>query len=402
MTYELWLGVRYLFAKRREQFISIIAALSIGGVALGVAALIVVLSVMSGFDHDMTEKLISINAHVIVDAPHGIERSDELMRELSAMDHVVGVSPFVTGQAILQLPSKAFFGVLVRGIDAARDARVSQLANYVIIGHLPATDDEAVIGTELSAALQVGPGDRVKLLSPADGKPHELRISGIFRSGMYEYDVSLVGVTLTNAQALYGLKNAVSGLGVKLDAIERAAEMKQRIEQRLGPAYTVKTWTELNPALFGALRVEKIVMFVILALIIVVAALNIVSMLIMIVMEKTKDIGILRTLGATGGSVALLFLSQGCVIGFVGIGLGLVGGIALAQHLNAVVAWIERTFHVALFPSTVYYLDHIPTQINSADVTRVVVAAFLLAMLAGTYAAIRAARLSPVDALRYE
>jgi len=402
MRYELWLGVRYLFAKRREQFISIIAALSIGGVALGVAALIVVLSVMSGFDHDMTEKLISINAHVIVDAPQGLERSDEVMREISAMDHVVGVSPFVSGQAILQLPSKAFFGVLVRGIDVARDARVSQLANYLVIGRLPATNEEAVIGTELSAALQVGPGDRLKLISPADGKPHELQISGIFRSGMYEYDISLVGVTLARAQSIYGLKNAVSGVGVKLDAVERSPDMQRLIERQLGPAYTVKTWMELNPALFGALRVEKVVMFVILALIIVVAALNIVSMLIMIVMEKTKDIGILRTLGATGGSVALLFLFQGCIIGFVGICLGLAGGVALAQHLNAVVAWIERTFHVALFPPTVYYLDHIPTQINGPDVVRVALAAFLLAMLAGTYAAIRAARLSPVDALRYE
>lgn len=401
MRYELWLGVRYLFAKRREQFISIIAALSIGGVALGVAALIVVLSVMSGFDHDMTEKLISINAHVIVDAPHGIERSDEMLRELSAMDHVVGVSPFVTGQAILRLPSQPF-GVLVRGIDLARDARVSQLANYIILGHLPATDDEAVIGTELSAAIQAAPGDHVKLISPADGTLHDLTVSGIFRSGMYEYDVSLVGMTLARAQAMYGLKGIVSGVGVKLDAVEQAPQVKRLIERRLGPVYTVRTWTELNPALFGALRVEKTVMFVILALIIVVAALNIVSMLIMIVMEKTKDIGILRTLGATGGSVALLFLFQGCLIGFIGICLGLAGGFALALNLNGVMAWIEGTFHVALFPSSVYYLDHIPTQINGPDIARVALAAFLLAMLAGTYAAIRAARLSPVDALRYE
>lgn len=401
MRYEVWLGLRYLFAKRREQFISVIAVLSIGGVSLGVAALVTVIAVMTGFDHDITDKLIGTNAHLIVTTPEGIREAGELMRTISAMEHVVGTSPFVSGQAILRLPEEAF-GVLIRGIDGERDPRVSRLSQYLVVGHLPSTDEEAVIGTELSAYVRVAPGDHLQLISPADGTLHELIVSGVFRSGMYEYDATLVAVTIPRAQTLFRLEGLVSGIAVKLDQLEHSQPMRQLVQQQLGPQYVVKTWTELNPALFGALRVEKIVMFIILTLIIVVAALNIVSMLIMIVMEKTKDIGILKALGATSGSIAALFLSQGCVIGLSGIGLGLIGGIALTRNLNAIMKWLEQTFGISLFPPTIYYLDDIPTQINAVDLAAIAIAAFVLATLAGTYAAIRASRLAPVDALRYE
>jgi len=401
MRYELWLGLRYLFAKRREKFISIIAVLSIGGVTLGVAALIVVLAVMSGFDHDITDKLVNTNAHVVVESPEGITGRDEVMRQISARPHVVGVSPFVSGQAILRLPDRAF-GVLLRGIDPQREVRVNQLSEYMVFGALPAADDQIIVGTELASSLQLAVGSPVKLISPADGKTHELRVSGIFRSGMYEYDATLVAVTLSKAQQLYGLGERVTGIGIKLDALDHADDVAADLRRGLSASLRVKTWTELNPALFGALKVEKTVMFIILSLIIVVAALNIMSMLIMIVMEKTKDIGTLRALGATRGSIAALFLSQGVVIGLIGIGLGLAAGLSLAANLNGIMKWIEQATGWALFPSTVYYLDHIPARINGNDVAAVVTAAFALAALAGTYAAARAARLSPVDALRYE
>ncbi|MBI2104299.1 MAG: FtsX-like permease family protein [Candidatus Omnitrophica bacterium] len=401
MRYEFWLGLRYLFAKRRERFISIIALLSIGGVALGVAALLVVIAVMSGFDHDIKEKLVGTNAHLIVDTPVGVRDAEPLLRSVSAMDHVVGAAPFISGQAILRLPDQAF-GVLVRGIDGQRESRVNRLAEYLVAGRLPATDDEVVIGTELRAQLGASLGDPLLLISPADGSTHRLTLSGFFRSGMYEYDANLIAMTLARAQQFYGLGGIVTGIGVKLDRLEHSPEAKAAIERDLGGAYRVRTWMELNPALFGALRVEKTVMFVILTLIIVVAALNITSMLIMIVMERTKDIGILRALGATRGSIAALFLSQGAVIGVLGIGLGLLGGLALTWNLNRLVTWLEETIGVSLFPPTVYYLDHIPTRIDAADVVTVTAAAFALAVLGGTYAAARAARLSPVDALRYE
>ena len=401
MRYELWLGLRYLFAKRREKFISIIAVLSIGGVTLGVAALIVVLAVMSGFDHDITDKLVNTNAHLVVEAPEGLTDRDEVMRQISARPHVVGVSPFVSGQAILRLPDRAF-GVLLRGIDPQREVRVNRFSDYLVFGTLPRADEDIIVGTELASSLRLAVGAPVKVISPADGTTHALRVSGIFRSGMYEYDATLVAVTLARAQQLYGLGDRVGGIGVKLDALDRAETVAADLRRGLRGGLRVKTWTELNPALFGALKVEKTVMFVILSLIIVVAALNILSMLIMIVMEKTKDIGTLRALGATRGSIATLFLSQGVVIGLIGIGLGLAVGLSLAANLNAIMNWIERLTGWALFPPTVYYLDHIPARINAGDVASVAAAAFALAALAGTYAAARAARLSPVDALRYE
>jgi lipoprotein-releasing system permease protein len=284
MGYEFWLGMRYLFAKRQEKFISIIAVLSIGGVMLGVAALIIVLAVMSGFDHDIKDKLVGTNAHVIIDTPTGLKETDELLRELNAMDHVAGVSPFITGQAILRLPEQAF-GVLVRGIDEKREARVNRLGEYLVDGRLPSADGEVVIGTELAAFLGMRSGGDVKIISPADGKSHDLKVSGLFRSGMYEYDMNLIAVTLPTAQRLFHLDGLVSGIGVKLDSLEQAEAAQQAIARRLGGEYRVRTWMELNPALFGALRVEKTVMFVILTLIIVVAALNIMSMLTMMVME---------------------------------------------------------------------------------------------------------------------
>jgi lipoprotein-releasing system permease protein len=401
MRYEFWLGLRYLFAKRRERFISIIATLSIGGVALGVAALIVVLAVMSGFDSDIKDKLVGTNAHLIVEGPDGVAEPEPLIRTLSGLEHVVGVSPYVSGQAIMRLPDRAF-GVLVRGIDPQRESRVNKLAEYLLLGGLPEADDDIVIGSELAGVLGAGIGAPLKLISPADGDTHQFTVSGIFRSGMYEYDANLTAVTLKKAQSLYKLGSRVSGIGMKVDRLERAPEVQEAVRQAIAGPYEVKTWQELNPALFGALRVEKTVMFVILTLIVLVAALNITSMLIMIVMEKTKDIGILRALGATRSSIAGLFLWQGCAIGVLGISLGVAGGMALSFNLNAVVKWLEETTGISLFPPTVYYLDHIPAQVNMPDVAAIVGAAFGLTVLAGTYAAIRAARLHPVEALRYE
>lgn len=401
MRYELWLGLKYLFAKRQERFISVIALLSIGGVALGVAALLVVLAVMSGFDRDIKDRLVGTNAHLIVESPQGVREVSLLLRKLSAMPEVVGVSPFIMAQAIVRLPQRAF-GVWVRGIDVERESRVNRLAEYLVLGSLPKQENEVVIGTELAALLERMPGSTIPLISPSDGKTREFLISGLFRSGMYEYDATLLAMRLDTAQQFFQLEGVVSGIGMKLARLERASEVAGQVEQNLGENYQVKTWMDLNPALFGALRVEKTVMFVILTLIVLVAALNIMAMLIMIVMEKTKDIGILRALGATRSSVARLFLAQGCAVGLLGISLGIISGLALANHLNSIVQWLERHFGISLFPPTIYYLDHIPTAISFSDIVAVVTATFLLTLLAGTYAAVRAAQLAPVDALRYE
>jgi len=393
MRYELWLGLRYLFAKRRERFISVIAVLSIGGVALGVWALLVVLSVMSGFDHDITEKLVGLNAHLVVDAPQGLPETDELLRQISATEHVVGVSPFVSGQAILRLPDRAF-GVLVRGIDPERDVRVSRLTEYVVMGRLPAKDDEVAIGTELGAFLHAAPGARLQVISPADGKTHELLVSGIFHSGMYEYDANLIAITLPRAQHLYELGRTVTGIGVKVDQLEQAPQVERLLEQRLGGAYQVRTWMELNQTLFDALKLEKLTMFVILTFIILVAAMNIVSTLIMMVIERTRDIGILKSIGATNRSIRVLFTWEGLCIGMLGLCLG--AGVAW------VTIWSLETYQWVKLPSTVYYLDHLPVLVRWADWWKTIVAALVITLASTIYPARQAARLNPVDALRYE
>ena len=393
MGYELWLSLRYLLARRRERFVSVIAVLSIGGVALGVMALLVVLSVMSGFDHDLKEKLVGANAHLTVESVVGIRDVEPLLRTIAATEHVAGVSPFVIGQAIVRLPDRAF-GVMVRGLDLEREVRVSKLREYLVLGQLPRDDREVVVGSEFARVVGARPGDVLQLVSPADGRLHELVISGIFHSGMYEYDASLIGVTIRRAQELFGLSGVVSGIAVRLDAVERAADVKARLTAQLGSAYEVKTWMELNQTLFDALRLEKMTMSVILTLIVLVAAVNIVSTLIMMVIEKTRDIGILKAIGASSGSVRSIFVWQGVVIGVVGTALGLAGAWILV--------WLLETYQFIRLPSTIYYLDHLPVRIEWSDWSLTACAAMLISLLATVYPARQAARLSPVEALRYE
>lgn len=401
MRYELWLGLRYLFAKRRERFISISAALSIAGVALGVAALVTVLAVMTGFDQDIKEKLVGINAHLIVDNPDGIQDVQALMRTIASMDHVVGVAPFVAGQVLLELPDRRM-GVLMRGLDPQREPQVSRMREYLVRGAWLTQDEEALIGTELSAFLGKDVGDTVEIQSPVDGKDHILTIRGVFHSGMYETDAYLLAVTLPRAQEIYGMGDQVHGVGVRLDELEIAFLIQRQMQRSLGAPHIVRSWMDLNPALFGALRVEKRMMTIIVALVVLVAAMNIMSLLTMIVMEKTKEIGILRALGATRASVASIFLIQGTMVGFIGVALGVLGGVTLTLRLNDLMRWLEATFGWSLFPSSVYYLDYIPTQISVTEISIIVIAAVLLAILASTYSAIRAALLPPVEALRYE
>ena len=394
MRYELWLSLRYLLAKRRERFISVIAVLSIGGVALGVMALLVVLSVMSGFDYDLREKLVGANAHLSVQSASGIRDVEAVIRTIAASEHVDGVAPFVTGQAIVRLPQRAF-GVLVRGLDVPREVRVSKLREYLVMGHLPQADDEAVVGTEFARFVGVGPGDRVQLVSPADGRMHELIVSGVFRSGMYEYDAGLIGVTIRLAQALFGLpEGTVSGVAVRLDALERAETVKGQLAAKLQGPYEVKTWMELNQTLFDALKLEKLTMSVILTLIVLVAAVNIVSTLIMMVIEKTRDIGILKSIGASNRSVRAIFIWQGVVIGAAGTLLGLAGAWVLV--------WLLDTYQFIRLPSTIYYLDHLPVRIEWADWMVTAAAAAMISLLSTVYPAGQAARLAPVEALRYE
>ncbi len=393
MRYELWLSLRYLFARRRERFVSIIAVLSIGGVALGVMALLVVLSVMSGFDHDLKEKLVGANAHLTVESVENIHEVEPLIRTIAATDHVVGVSPFVLGQAILRLPDRAL-GVLVRGLDVAREVRVSKLQEYLIRGTLPAEDEDVVVGAELARLVGAQVGEPLHLISPVDGKSHRLVVRGIFRSGMYEYDSSLVAVTIPMAQQIFGLSGTVSGLAIRLDSVDHAVDIKTQLAGKLGDAYIVKTWMEQNQTLFDALKLEKITMSVILTLIVLVAAVNIVSTLIMMVTEKTRDIGILKAVGASSRSIRWMFTWQGLLIGAAGTLLGVLGAVGII--------WLQTTYEIVRLPSSIYYLDHLPVRIEQSDWVITIASAMLISLLATVYPARQAAILAPVEALRYE
>ena len=434
MTYESWIAFKHLTRRRKTGFISLISLISVLGVAVGVLALIVVLAVMSGFDRELKTKIVNVNPHLRIEKENGIEEPQALIAKIISWNHpqVQTVSPFVEGQAILR-SSKNATGILVKGIDPFREdlgifsqnmlwgnlnfaslkemkvkKRFLGLFKKVESRKLPTI----VIGQGLARQLGVGPEEEVSLIVPyaeAD-KPFSLgraetqtfRVAGIFRLGMNDFDSNLALVHLEAAQSLYHLGKRVSGLSVRFRDVDQAEPMKLYFRVELGSAYWLRSWLDMNRNFFSALQVEKNVMTILLALIILVAAFNIVSTLIMVVMEKVKDIGILRALGATRKSIRKIFVIEGFSVGFFGVILGSVLGLLLAWNLNPVADFLEETTGLSVFPSDIYYLDRIPTEINFWDVTTVVLLALLTSVLAGVYPAQRAASLNPVEALRYE
>lgn len=394
MQTEIWLSFRYLFAKRREKFVSIIAGLSIGGVAIGVLVLLVALAVMSGLHHGLKERFIGIHAHVIVEASRAnIEDPESVVDQIEQLEGITGVSPFTMGQAVIRLPDQAF-GVLLRGIDPQRDHRISNLAEYLVMGRLPQEPDQVLIGSELASSMTLRPGSELKLVSPVDGEARRYKVSGIFRSGMFEFDALLVVATLAGTQEMFGFEGSVSGIGVKLRDLDDAKQAKQQIQEVLGSGYEVKLWTEMNPTLFAALELEKIGTFILLTLIVLVASANIISTLVMMVTEKTRDIGILKSIGATNRSVWLIFTVQGLFIGLMGILIG--AGTA------GVLIWALDTYHFIRLPGNIYYLDYLPVRVEFRDWWITFGAAMLITLLSTLYPARKAAQLTPVDALRYE
>ncbi len=393
MRYEIWLGWRYLFTQRREKFISIIAALSVLGVAVGVAALIVVLAVMSGFDADLQSKIVGANAHITVEGIQGLQQPAALARRLTQVPHVAGASPYVNGQVILRTLDRAL-GVIARGIEPATEAGVSSLPRYVREGTFALNDQSVLIGRELANSFGLAVGDTVTLIGPGDGQPHDLRVSGVFASGMYEYDANLVFIHLPLAQQIFALPGQATGVGVRVDALERVPAAAAAMLQAVGPGYRVRTWMDLNRPLFDALKLEKTVMFLILTLIVLVAAMNIISTLIMIVMEKTKDIGILQAVGASGRSIRRIFTFEGLLIGGIGTTLGFALGLGLC--------WALATYKFIHLPSSIYYIDTLPVRIEWADMLAIAGAALLISLAATVYPAWQASRLNPVEALRYE
>jgi len=427
LPYEWALGLRYLKAKRQQIFISLITWISVGGVAVGVMALIVVLAVMSGFEEHLKNKILGANAHIVVLqlGSQRLEHYEQVLARVRRADHVVAVTPFIYSQVMLSSRSSVM-GVVVRGVDPEREQSVTDLVKNVREGGLERLREEVartadteediphppgiVIGRELAKNLNVFLGDEVTMVSPLGTmtpagmmpKYRRFEVVAIFDSGMFEYDTTLAFISLPTAQRFFNLGDAVTGLQVKVDDVDRAPQVAQALRHELGLPYWTRDWTEMNRNLFAALRVEKVTMFVILVLIVLVAAFNIVSTLIMKVMEKRRDIAILRALGATKHGIMKIFRLEGLMIGTAGTVAGASGGMVLASSLERVRGVLERVFHMSVFPKEVYYFDQIPVRLQALDFTMITLAALILSFLATIYPAWNAARLDPVEVLRYE
>jgi len=393
MPYELWISFRYLVSKRKEKFISIISFISIMGVAVGVTALIVVLAVMSGFDKDLREKIVGTNSHIIIEKEGGISDYSALVSEINKIQHVKASSPFLNGQALIRQDEQVL-GVILRGIDPVREKDVTNIQKYLESGTLELKKDTVLIGKELSSRLGLKIGDTIFLISAADPKPKGFKIAGIFNSGMFEYDMNLIFTNLEGAQAFYATGNVAGGIGVRVDDVNSADRIKKDVQKKIGFDYWVRSWSELNKNLFSALKLEKITMFIILALIVVVACFNIASALIMMVMEKTKDIGILKSIGADNRSIRKIFMLDGFLIGFTGTFIGAIGGFGICYLL--------KTYQFIKLPRDIYYIDRLPVNLELSDSITVIVAAILISLLSTLYPSWQAAKMEPVEALRYE
>ena len=418
MKYEWVIGLRYLKAKRKQTFISIITVISIAGVMVGVMALIVVLAVMSGFEKTLKEKILGTQAHLhlLKATQEGMDQYQEVTKRVEETKGVVSAAPFIISQVMLSSESNVF-GVVLTGIDPDRVGRVTELANNLKAGRLEdlkggkeGDPPGIILGIELAKHLSVSLNDSIQVISPLGTvtpmgmmpKMKRFRVKGIFYSGMYEFDNTMAYVSLESAQKFFSMGDRVTGIEIKTNDMYKVKEIGREIRRKLGFPFWTKDWMEMNRNLFSALRLEKIAMFIILVLIVLVAAFNIISTLIMVVMEKNKDIAILKSMGASSRSILKIFTIEGGVIGVVGTILGTILGLVAAFNLEKITDFVESLFGFKILSSDVYYIDKLPSQVNPFDVTMIVMTAILISLLATLYPSWRASKLDPAEALRYE
>jgi lipoprotein-releasing system permease protein len=414
MSYELFIGLRYLKAKRKQTFVSLITLISIAGVMVGVTALIVVLAVMNGFKEDLRDKILGVTSHVVVSRfDSNMSNYTQVKKRVNQVEGVVASTPFIYTQVMIN-SRQGISGAVLRGIDPESASDVIDLPRNLRSGSLqdlaegkgPGTTrgiPGIIVGNELARSVGVSLGEPVTLISPFGRltplgqvpRSQTFRVAGVFDSGMYEYDSTIAYVNLSAAQRFLGIGDRVTGIEVRVDDIYKADQVAIAISKALdGYPYWTRDWMRMNKNLFSALKLEKIVMFIILTLIIIVAAFNIIGTLIMVVLEKTRDIAILKSMGATRRSVMKIFMYEGVIIGLVGTVLGLLGGYGLCKLL--------ATYKFIELPQDVYYISTLPVKMNSMDTVLIALAAIIISLAATLYPAWQASRLDPAEAIRYE
>ncbi|MEO1766181.1 lipoprotein-releasing ABC transporter permease subunit [Thiobacter aerophilum] len=411
--YELFVGLRYMRAKRRNHFISFISLISTLGIALGIVVLITVLSVMNGFQEELRSRILGVASHVEISAFAGpLEDWREVIRQAQTHPRVQGAAPYIMAQGMLSY-DQAVQGAVIRGIEPKEEDTVADIGRHMKRGRL--TDLKPggfgiVLGIELAQALGVRVGDKLTVIAPQGTvtpagilpRLKQFTVVGIFEVDMNVYDSGLALIHIQDAARLYRMGDAVSGVRLKLADLFAAPEVSRELAAQLPGNLLIRDWTQQNANFFRAIQMEKRVMFVIMFFIVAVAAFNIVSTLVMVVTDKQADIAILRTLGATPASIMKIFIVQGTLIGLIGTVAGVVGGVLLASHIDVVVPAIERLFGVHFLAKDVYYISELPSQVQATDVISIGVVSFLLSLLATLYPSWRAARTHPAEALRYE
>ena len=425
MSFEFFISLRYLRAKRKQIFVSIITFISVAGIFLGVAALIIVLAVMNGFETDLRNKILGINSHVVLMQYTGAMKDyQKVASEVEQVEGVVASTPFIFSQAMLRNEGRTS-GVILRGMSVDTAFKVINLGKMhegnieylsekqrstMELGKDKSALPGIVIGKELAKNMGLLLFDPVNIISPMGistpmgmvPKMKRFVVVGIFDSGFYEYDSTLAYVSLRDCQDFLNLGERVTGIEIKVNDIYKANIIAKSIEKKLGFPFWARNWMEMNKNLFSALKLEKRVMFIILSLIVLVAAFNIISTLIMIVMEKNKDIAILKSMGATSASIMRIFIYQGVTIGAIGTLMGCIGGLAVALNLEKLSVYIENLFGFKILPGDVYYLSQLPSQVNYSDVVTIIIGTMLICFLSTIYPSRRASKLDPAEALRYD
>ena len=413
MNLPLFIGLRYTRAKRKNHFISFISLISMGGIALGVMTVIVVIGVMNGFDKELKARMLSTVSHATISAYSGEYMADWQtgIEMIKNQPEVVGAAPYLDTEAMLQ--GLRTDGALIRGIEPGLEPSVTELntkMQYGSLDDLQAGEFNIILGRDLAIKLGAGPGDKITVYVPefrttAVGVTPRLKrftVAGIFEIGMYEYDSKLALINLQDAQKLLKTGAAAEGIRLKLKDLMQAPQVSRELAYQLDGFYRVRDWTQQNVNFFKATQTERMVMFIILSMIVAVAAFNILSTLVMLVTEKQSDVAILRTLGMSSSQIMGIFMVSGTLIGLIGTVIGTISGILFAINIDSIVSWLEHFFQTEFLSKEVYYITEISADLHTSDVVAIVSVAFGLSILATLYPAWRASRVQPAEALRYE